>query len=388
MPGQWERRGYGLDGSLPLSPFEIALLEILADADVPSLTDEHVHILRRFDQLQQEAESFRDLAALLDSGIIPRVRELKQSLDTSFYHPGVLATIAPYNTVFGRKFDTLFHQAAAEIKGFAEVVEEQGGSILGNVDGVDVTVEHVAALEESELLRIDYGAALEKFRRVSKLKRTLDQRPPIRRSPGQAGTRAKVSAIPAVKRASFIYQRPVLDVAAMRSAITPQQISTEESKLLRIEESIRIFVRVADPKFRQVVPMRFFNLMLTPAEADAYCADYLEEKSLRAGVARVLLRLVAVVARMTTELEELKRSENSESLWRLHADSLIVLLEVGRSVNQNAERVITLAEQRGAKVEADKVRTPLRKLLDCSELAEKTLGGSPQEKSVGASNAG
>jgi hypothetical protein len=385
VPGQWERRGYGLDGSLPLSPFEIALLEILADADAPSLTEEHVQILRRFDQLQQEAEGFRDLNALLDSGIIPRVRELKQSLDTSFYHPGVLATIAPYNTAFGKKFDALFHQAAAEIKSFAEVVEEQGGSILGNVDGVDVTVEHVAALEESELLRIDYGAALDKFRRVSKLKKTLDQRPPIRRSPRLVRPPAKVSVNPPAKPSSS--RRPVLDVRAMRSAVTPQQISTEESKLLRIEESIRIFVRVADPKFRQIVPMRFFNLMLTAAEADAYCADYLEEKSVRAGVARVLLRLVAVVARMTTELEEFKRAENSESLWKLHADSLVVLLEVGRSVNQNAERVMTLAEQRGAKVEADKVRAPLQKLLDCSEVVERTLAGAPYEKSLGATSA-
>jgi hypothetical protein len=196
---------------------------------------------------------------------------------------------------------------------------------------------------------------------------------------------AKVN--PPAKVAAFPSRRPALDVPAMRSAVTPQQISTEESKLLRIEESIRIFVRVADPKFRQVVPMRFFNLLLTPAEADAYCADYLEEKSVRAGVARVVLRLVAVVARMTTELEELKRAENSASLWKLHADSLVVLLEVGRSVNQNAERVITLAEQRGAKVEADKIRPPLQKLHDCSELVEKTLTGVPQEKTLGASNA-
>jgi hypothetical protein len=386
VPGQWERRGYGLDGSLPLSPFEIALLEILADADVPSLTEEHVQILRRFDHLQQEAEGFHDLNALLDSGIIPRVRELKQSLDTSFYHPGVLATIAPYNTAFGKMFDTLFHKAAAEIKSFAEVVEEQGGSILGNVDGVDVTVEHVAALEESELLRIDYGAALDKFRRVSKLKKTLDQRPPIRRRPSLMRPTAKVNVIPPAKPAPFLHRRPVLDVQAMRQAVTPQQISTEESKLLRIEESIRIFVRVADPKFRQIVPMRFFNLMLTSAEADAYCADYLEEKSVRAGVARVLLRLVAVVARMTTELEELKRAENSESLWNLHADSLVVLLEIGRSVNQNAGRVITLAEQRGAKVEADKVRAPLQKLLACSQLVENTLARVSDEKSLGATS--
>ena len=386
VPGQWERRGYGLDGSLPLSPFEIALLEILADADVPSLTDEHVQTLRLFDHLQQEAENFHDLNALLESGIIPRVRELKQSLDTSFYHPGVLATIAPYNTAFGKKFDILFHQSTTEIKNYAEVVEEQGGSILGNVDGVDVTVEHVAALEESDLLRIDYGAALDKFRRISKLKKTLDQRPPIRRSPRLVRPPVKAVTQPG-KITSFPSRRPALDVQAMRSMVSPQQISTEESKLLRIEESIRIFVRVADPKFRQVVPMRFFNLLLTPGEADAYCADYLEEKSVRAGAARVMLRLVAAVARMTTELEELKRAENSVSLWKLHADALVVLLEIGRSLKQNAERVMTLAEQRGAKVEADKIRAPLQKLHDCSDLVEKTLAGVPRDKSVGASNA-
>jgi hypothetical protein len=387
VPGQWERRGYGLDGSLPLSPFEIALLEILADADTPSLTEEHVQLLRLFDQLQEEAEGFRDLSTLLESGIIPRVRDLKQSLDASFYHPCVLATIAPYNTAFGKKFDALFHQAATEIKNFAEVVEEQGGSILGNVDGVDVTVEHVAALEESDLLRIDYGAALEKFRRVSKLKKTLDQRPPIRRSPRLVHPPAKASVNQPGKLSSFANRRPILDVQAMRAAVTPQQISAEESKLLRIEESIRIFVRVADPKFRLIVPMRFFNLMLSAAEADAYCADYLEEKSVRAGVARVMLRLVAVTARMTTELEELKRAEHSESLWKLHADSLIVLLEIGRTVDQSAERVMTLAEQRGAKVEADKIRAPLQKLLDASQLVAKTLAGVPLEKSLGATTA-
>ncbi len=182
VPGQWERRGYGLDGSLPLSPFEIALIEILADSDVPSLPDEHVQILRRFDPLQEEAEAFTDLNALLDSGIIGRVRELKHSLDMSFYHPSVLATISPYNAAFGRKFDELFHGAASEIKNFAQALEEQGGSILGNVDGVDVTVEHVASLRESELLKSDYGTALDKFHRVSKLKKALERRPPIRRT--------------------------------------------------------------------------------------------------------------------------------------------------------------------------------------------------------------
>ena len=34
VAGQWERSGYGLDGSLPLSPFEIALLEILSESQM------------------------------------------------------------------------------------------------------------------------------------------------------------------------------------------------------------------------------------------------------------------------------------------------------------------------------------------------------------------
>ena len=101
----------------------------------------------------------------------------------------------------------------------------------------------------------------------------------------------------------------------------------------------------------------------------------------------MILRLVAVVARMTTELEELKRAENSASLWKLHAESIVVLLEIARSVTQNAERVTTLADQRGARVEGDKLRAPRQKLHDCCALVEKTLTQLPQEKSRGANNA-
>jgi hypothetical protein len=385
VQGQWERRGYGLDGSLPLAPFEIAMIEILAETDVPSLPEDHVQMLRRFDPLQKQVEEFRDLHSLLESGILPMVRQLKQSLDTSFYHPGVLATIAPYNVVFGRKFDQLFHAATIEIKSFAEALEQQGGSILGNVDGVDVTVEDVGSLKEPELLNLDYGQSLQKFWRVSQLKKVLDRRPPLRRIPQLVRNPVKVHTPRPEKPRNPIISKPVIDIAAMRAALTPQQISAEESKLLQIEESIRIFVRVADPKFRQIVPMRFFNLALTSAEADAYCADYLEEKSLRAGVARILLRLVAVTARIATELEELKRAENSPSLWKLHAESLIALLELARGANDNSSRVLALAQQHGSREQIDALQKSVQKLADSSCLATKTLNGSPQEQSAGAS---
>jgi hypothetical protein len=370
VPGQWERRGYGLDGSLPLSPFEIALIEILADTDVPSLSEEHVQLLRRFDPLRQEAQSYQELNTLLDSEIITRVRDLKQSLDSSFYHPGVLATIAPYNAAFGKRFDELFHAAAGEIKEFASALQEQGGSILGNVDGVDVTVEHVAGLEEDTLLKIDYSKALEKFRRVSKLKQALERRPPIRRYSFPMPSPAKPRVAPA--------RRPVFDLQTMRSAVTQQQIGTEEAKLRQVEESIRVFVRVADPKFRQVVPMRFFNLTLTPAEADACSADYLEEKSQRGGVARSLLRIVAVVARVSTELEELKRAENSPSLWKLHADSLLALLEATRALSEHAAETMAEATEQDNRAGAEAIKISLQRLrhrLDAGMAALAEMGG-------------
>jgi len=372
VPGQWERRGYGLDGSIPLPPFEIALIEILADTDVPALTDEHVQLLHSFDSLREQAQGFSDLNALLESGIIPRVRELKQSLDASFYHPGAVATVAPYNAAFGKTFDTLFHAAAEEIRGFAQELQEQGGSILGTVDGVDVTVEHVAALQEAELLKMDYGKALEKFRRVSNLRRTLERQPPIRRaahptamaaaatSGGAAGTRSPTKP-------------SVVDLEIMRAAVTPQQIKTEETKLLKVQESIRVFVRVADPKFRQVVPMRYFNLTLTPAEAGACCADYLDEISLRAEVARCQLRLVALVGRITTELEELKREENSRTLWKLHADSLAVLLEIAETENRKANRLREEAAQQGSFEQAEAVKTSMGKLRDRIDVVTRLL---------------
>jgi len=349
VQGQWEQRGYGLDGSLPLSPFEIALIEILADTDVPSLAEEHVQLLRRFDPLREEVLKFRDFNSLIDSGVILRVRELKQWLDSSFYHPGVLATVAAYNAAFGTRFDELFTKALGEIKQFGQALEEMGGSILSTVDGVEVTVEHVAAIEQTEMLRADYGTAQEKFKRVSRLKKELDRRPPIRKSlltpPAARPVHASGGAAAAAKTAKVSPDRS--ETTFRRPVVTAQQISVEEGKLRRVEESIRVFVRVADPKYRQVVPMRFFNLTLSTAEAEAYNAAFLEETSLRADVARTLIRLVSILARLSTELEELKRSQSMPSVWKLHADALVALMDMANSTSEDAGGVAAIAQQDG-----------------------------------------
>jgi hypothetical protein len=376
VPGQWQQHGYGLDGSLPLSPFEIALIEILADTDVPSLPEEHVQLLRNFDPLREEIAHYRDFNSLMDSGIVSRVRELKRWLDSSFYHPGVLATVAAHNAAFGARFDQLFAKALGEIKQFAQALDEMGGSILSTVDGVEVTVDHVAAIEQKEMLKADYGSALEKFRRVSKLKKELDRRPPIRKSllaPAGGSTTSSGGAAAAAKAARVAAAKaPTPAQAFQPPVITAQQISVEEGKLRRVEESIRVFVRVADPKYRQVVPMRFFNLTLTTTEAEAYNASFLEEKSPRADVARTLIRLVSCVARINTELEELKRSQSMSSLWKLHADALVVLLEIASTTTEEAETVAKTAESSDA-ASAKAISETVQKLRDRSNLAVKAL---------------
>jgi len=379
VQGQWQQQGYGLDGALPLSPFEIALIEILADTDVPQLPEEHVQLLRNFDPLREEINRYRDFNALMDSGIVSRVRELKRWLDESFYHPGVLATVAAHNSAFGARFDELFAKALGEIKQFAQALEEMGGSILSTVDGVEVTVEHVAAIEEQEMLRADYGNALEKFRRVSRLKKELDRRPPIRKSllapaagRGLPSTSAKTAA--AAKPAKAIAAKAPAPAAAFHPpAITAQQLSAEEGKLRRVEESIRVFVRVADPKYRQIVPMRFFNLLLTPAEADAYSAGFLEEKSLRADIARTLIRVVSCTARISTELEELKRSQSMSSLWKLHADALVVLLDIAGTTTEESAGIAKVAENSDGAASAKAIHETLQKLRSRSDLAVKAL---------------
>ena len=376
VPGQWQQSGYGLDGALPLSPFEIALIEILADTDVPSLPEEHVQLLRRFDPLREEISRFRDFNTLIDSGIVGRVRELKQWLDASFYHPGVLATVSAYNAAFGRKFDELFAKALIEIKTFGQALEDMGGTILTTVDGVEVTVEHVAAIQEQQMLQADYGSTFEKFRRVSKLKKELDRRPPIRRSllnPTARAVGSGAAAAAARTAKAALEKTPAVAPVFQPPTVTAQQISGEESKLRRVEESIRVFVRVADPKYRRVVPMRFFNLTLTAPEADAYGAAFLEEKTPRADVARTLIRLVSISGRISTELEELKRSQKMSSLWKLHADALVVLLDMASTSAEDAGSVARLAQQSGSMAAGEAIHESVQKLRNQGDAAVKTL---------------
>jgi len=214
-------------------------------------------------------------------------------------------------------------------------------------------------------MKADYAAALEKFWRIAQLKKELERRPPIRR------------AAPARAASRHVADNAARTVPAPRyvpAPLTAQAFSVEEAKLRRVEESIRVFVRVADPKVRQIVPMRYFNLMLNPAEVAAYTADHLEQTGPRGDAARLLLRVVAVTARITTEVEELKRSQKSPSVWNLHASSLMVLVNLAQRVVEALERLaLAIGQQPETAPTGEPLRSSLEKLRQRAAEAESML---------------
>jgi hypothetical protein len=120
--------------------------------------------------------------------------------------------------------------------------------------------------------------------------------------------------------------------------------------------------------------MRYFNLMLSPAEIEAYTADYLEQAGPRADAARMLLRVVAVTARMTTELEELKRSRNSRSVWKLHADSLVVLVDLAQRLADAVDRLALIVGQNPeTQANSDPLHSSLEKLRERTTEAAQLL---------------
>jgi hypothetical protein len=114
--------------------------------------------------------------------------------------------------------------------------------------------------------------------------------------------------------------------------------------------------------------------MLSPAEIEAYTADYLEQSGPRADAARMLLRIVAVTARITTETEELKRSRNSRSIWKLHADSLVVLVDLAKRLAEAVDRLaLVIGQQAETQANSEPLRGSLEKLRERTTEAAKAI---------------
>jgi hypothetical protein len=346
VPGQWSERGLSMDGVAPVPPFEIALLEILDDAELPELTRDESRMLDEFEFLSDEVEQVEQFDQLMDSGILQKARRIKHSFGPAFYHPHALSVIAPYNHRFGESFVRLCTAAATHIRTFADLLQERGASLSSRVDG-DITVQHLTQIEGRDILATEYRRAQEQLHNLSRLKKAVDTKAGTTRGP--AGSPAAAA------------QRDAAQSAAGNAGPGPRSFGNpalfeEEARIRSVEGSIREWVRVADERCRHIVPMKFGNFVLAQAEADAYFAGFQNEKSFRGDNARALVRMVAVMARMQAEMEEFKHRQNSAHLWRPHAEALLLLQQAAAQASQQASATLELANQRGL-VEKVKILT-------------------------------
>jgi hypothetical protein len=392
--------------------FQGDLYRALEGLEFSHLPQEHTQLILEFEYLYQELEEFRHFDQVMDSGIVQRVRELKQSLAKSFYHPNALAPIAVWNDVFGRKFDELFHDAAKQIKTFAENVQREGGSILSRLEG-DITVKQLTEVETVQILAEDYQHAQDEFRKVSKFKKVVDSKRPQRAIGPQAavyttttqqpGPVAKIpepppevgqGAPPTQPQQSALQQaqhqpapnpvgpsqRPVVSkpgqVQAEVLAVPPSQAvqnSVQEGKIHSAKEAIKEHVRTAEPMHAPIVPIKRTRITLSAAEVEAYKVDYGVEKSFRADYANVLMTIVAYLSRMIVEVDEYNQKASSAYLWKPHADALAYLLSTLERLSMQGEAVMAVARARGLQEKAAALKASLDKVRDYAKTVSQTL---------------
>ncbi len=365
--------GMAGSGEETTARFEKSIRSILMSTPIRELPEEHRRLVDEFAYIQQEVEEFHHFDDLMDAGIVQRVREIKQSLQESFYHPHALATVAAYNVFFGNRFDELFHSAAHQIKEFANRVQQQGASTLSRVDG-DVTVKHLQEVgEEQQALKLEYGKAQEHFRKVSKLKKAVDKKAGGRSAVALASTASHAAAPLPAGRGTAVASASAAPAHAAPVAATIGTSVIDESKINGAQDTIRNFIRTVTKPGPVVVPMPHGNIVFSPAEAEAYKADYRSEKSFRADYANCLARMVAIQARMAAELKDYNAKRTSSYLWKPHADALAYLMSVANREVENAGRLTGLAQDRGLGDKVTGIRTSAEKMRTQTQQIAATL---------------
>ena len=392
--------------------FQGDLYRALEGMEFSNLPQEHGQLIAEFEYLYQELEEFRHFDQIMDSGIVQRVRELKQSLGKSFYHPSALAPIAVWNDVFGRKFDELFHDAAKQIKTFAENVQREGGSILSRLEG-DITVKQLTEVETGQILAEDYQYAQDEFRKVSKFKKVVDsKRPqrtaghhqaPVYTTTTQPGPVAKLPEPPPEmgQVSSPSSQQPAqhqpapnpvgpsqkpmatksTSVQAEVLAVPPSQAvqnSVQEGKIHSAKEAIKEHVRTSEPTQAPIVPVKRTRITLSAAEVEAYKVEYGTEKSFRADYANILMMIVAYLSRMIVEVDEYNQKASSAYLWKPHADALAYLLSTLERLSMQGEAVMAVARARGLQEKAAALKASLDKVRDYAKTVSQTLQAGDQ----------
>jgi hypothetical protein len=349
------------------SAFEQQLYKVLGMEEVEPLPQDCRNLVLEFPFIRQEVEGIRHFDNLMDSGVMQRVREIKQRFGTWFYHPRVLATIAEYNVFMGDRFDELFRDATRSIKQFATCAQEAGGSIMARVEG-DVTVQQLAEVQEEKILGAEYGKAQEHLRTISKFKKAVDRRTGIKPVPAATVPPSAPGGIAPLARGASPY-RP----------LTPADHNADRragENYRAMVETIRNFILATPGKSASVFPLRSGNLALSPIEVEAFRSDFRGEKSFRGDFTRAITEAVAVQACMIGELDEFRRRQESAYLWKPYADALSFLVQTATQLQQNCAAILQVAKARGLADKVDGLSATLQRLRAQSEAVRKELGNA------------
>ena len=337
--------------------FEAKLLQMLGD---PQLPENHAQLVREFDVLRVEVDEMYDFDKLVDSGVIARVREIKESFGDSFYHPRVLAAVAVHNVAFGARFGELFRGAAQKMQAFAQKVQSEGG-VPGDAD----LLARLTKVNENLILTDEYQRAQAHFHQVSRYKKVADPRTaPTAPQPASPPSPVVPVKAPEVKPATS---------AAVLEAQRGMLAQIEDGKLKSVEDSIRNFVRTVGPRPTCLVPLRNVNLSMIAPEIESFRADFGAERSFRADYAATHRKLLSILGRVLSEAKDFESKQNSEFLWKPHADSLSFLLSAARAALEESAKIAGIAEQRGLADKANALKTSSQRLQNEVQRAAQAL---------------
>jgi hypothetical protein len=279
-------------------------------------------------------------------------------------------------------------------------VQKGGGSILSKVEG-DITIKNLSEVQTAQILAEDYQFAQDEFRKVSKYKKAVDAKRPVRMTQGGAPRPpAGQAAAPPTPRPTIPppqgTQRPVNNEASPLSpsggpippsvssqtikaevlAVAPSQAvqnAVQEGKIHSARQAIKEHVRRSDPKVAHVFPVKNSKIVLSPAEVEAFKAEYESEKSFRSDYANIMMTIVAYLARMVIEVDEYNSKASSAYLWKPHADALGYLVSTLERLSMEAEQVMAVARARGLSEKASSLSASLEKLREYAKTVSQTL---------------
>lgn len=317
--------------------------EILKGFQFPSLSGAAEDLLSEVSSLLEEVRYFDKFAQITESRIIQRGRELKERFGEELFHPEVLAATINYNLIFGKKFHALLQQTMEKVREFAH--SESSGAGKG-------------------VMHDDYRATGDAMQHLSDLGR---QQEPAKSVPAETAFSSFAAQPPAVAASSQGAANSA-DAGNAERRLEELGISVDMEALNLRRRADELGVRLRANPGLTTLPGSATSLPLTDWEAVAFRSSYPEsEQTFRADFARGIVRAIAIVSLINDEMPAYQAKKGTEYLWKKHYDTLLYLLQEGRS---QKDRLLSLSDASEKKGLIDKAK----QLLQTAQKLEAALG--------------